>query len=492
MAITINRIKTGKGPTGGTVALIYAPENATPGSLVELTRFLNEQPDIRAVPGYHGPKRHHVLRVTGLRDTAHLEALLHRQLPAWQREQPVPGTGIRVADPISYEKLDAISHFPFASPMRRFVKENANTLAGLSYMAGSVGLFLFGMRNRHVPLPHNLKHDWFTLYSSVAYGTSSALLIAFARETDNPRDIYSIMREVYPKLAEATPEQQEAVENNASQVTTFLRNYPWEIASMFNATGSASHLYSAAARGRKMEGLGAFGTLTATLIAALVPERQGRSLLDMAPLFGYSPRDGALIDTLEDLQKDYPSFSPLIKGAGKLADWVHDDPLGISAGIQSVANASYGVSALTRSQPRIDLAMMSGLWLTGNYMQSQATKGRGPGFDDVVTAASNIIMNDPSMKHADAATVKNRIERFADKLVDEKEIVHRKDDMVAGISSRIKRSQMAKSFEDDVLTGFLPGEAMLLRKSPFVLPHVVEQNICRVRGDGQTLQCHIP
>jgi len=489
MAITINKIKTGPGPTGGTVALIYAPENATPGSLVELTRFLNEQPGLRAVPGYHGPKRNHVLRVSGLRNVAHLEELLHQRLPQWQRSQVVPGTGIQVAAPISYERLDKVTHFPFASPMKRFVKENANTLAGLSYMAGSVGLFFFGMRNRHSKLPHNLEHDWFTLYSSVAYGISSALLIAFARETDNPRDIYTIMQEIYPKLAHATPEQHEALENQTSGVTAFLRNYPWEIASMLNATGAGSHLYSAAARGRKMEGLGAFGTLTATLIAALVPERQGRSLLDMSPLFGYSPRSGALIDTIEQMQQDYPTFSPLIKGAANLADWVHDDPLGISAGIQSVANASYGVSGLARGRP--DLSFMSGLWLTGNYMQSQATKGRGPGFDDVVTAASNIMLNDPSMKDADPDTLRQRIQRFANKLVDEKEIVHRRDDITAGITSRINRAQIDKSYEDDVLTGFLPGEAMLLRKSPFVLPHVVEHNICRLRGDGQGMQCHI-
>lgn len=490
--LLIEKIKTGKGLAGSTVALIYAPQGAVPGSLVNLTRFLNQQPDIRAVPGYHGPQRNHVLRVSGLKNEKELNRLLQQHFPAWQEYNALwevkHAPQVQIAAELEHEPLHQVSHFPFEKPMKRFIKENANTLSGLSYMLGNIGLFLFSMRNQSSLKTMN--RDWFTLYSSLAYSVSGAMLVAFGQEADNPRDVYSIMEQIYPRLKGADGHARDYLEQTTNQTFAFLRNHPWEVASLMNASGAASHLYSAAQRGRKFEGLAALGTLTATTMAALVPERDGRKMIDLGGIFHSEDEGQTMLDSLEQFRERHPALSPLVRLVEKGAEMVQDNPLGMSAGIQAVANSGYAFSALRRKPPRLDLAATSGFWLTGNYMQSQATKGRGPGFDDVVTAAAAVITRDPALKHKSDEEVMARIHMFAAALTDENEIVHSRRDLVRGIVARMERNAIRKSREDDVLTGFTASEKQMLKASPFVSPSQVEHRIASkvTRGESEGMQ----
>ena len=280
----IETIKTGKGLAGSRIALIFAPPDAPAGSLTALTHFFNQQPHLRAVPGYHGPNKNHVLRVSGLKDDSNFLELLQRGFPEWQQERGVESP-VDIASDIVAQPIDEVDHFPHQGPIRHFVKSNANSLAGMAYLVGNLGLLMSGLRK---PLHQrgNAERDWFKLYSAFAYTVAGGVLLAMGRQIDNPRDVYSIMEEVYPSLGKAEEQHKQHLRDRLDRTGAFLSNYVWEINSAINATGAASHIISAAKRYRnganaaKFEMLSAMGTMTAMAIAALVPEKEGRELID--------------------------------------------------------------------------------------------------------------------------------------------------------------------------------------------------------------------
>ena len=112
--LSIDKVKTGKGLAGSRIALIFAPPDSPPGSLATLTRFFNEQPHLRAMPGYHGPHNNHVLRVSGLKNDSELLSLLQNQFPKWQEEQ-LQRIGVDspvvVSDNLETEPIDEVDHF---------------------------------------------------------------------------------------------------------------------------------------------------------------------------------------------------------------------------------------------------------------------------------------------------------------------------------------------------------------------------------------------
>lgn len=475
----INKVKTGDGLAGSRVALIFAPPLATPGSLVALTRFFNEQPHLRAVPGYHGPDKHHVLRISGLQDDARFMQLLQHDLPQWLHDNSDQSIQVSISPKLRFEALNDVDHFPFMSPIRRFVKENANGLTGACYIAGNAGLLYAGWR-KPIYMPSQPNHDWLRIYSAIAYTVGSAVLIGVGSRADNPRDVYSIMQEIYPKLGDLGQSEQEQVRSDIAKTLRFIKTHPWEISSAISASGAAAHLTSAlrrrtsGARHTTYEALSALGTLTAMGIAALVPEKEGRDLLHLEPVFERKEKDSALhtMETMKDLES---TPGETAKRAQGFTDWLRNSPLAVSAGIQAIANIGYGVSAVVRKPFAPGLAVMSGGYLAGNAVQTQASKGRGPGFDDVVTAAASIVQNDPLTAHLSERERNNRVARFADLLVGEQEIVHDKGRLYHGIKGRLERSKLPRDEENKILTGFTDDEQHILKNSPFAKPTYVEK-----------------
>ncbi len=231
---------------GSRIGLVFAPPNAPAGSLSALTDYLNEQPNIRATVGYHGPNDNHVLRISGLPDDASFLELL--------KAGPVP-----VSPDATCAPLEEVDHFPHQSAFKKMVKENANTSTGLLYMAGSAALLLAAWRApKH--MPGKPSHDWYRSYTAGAYFTASAILVAMSQKTDNPRDVYSIMEELYPRLNESSADDKQEMQQGVSRVLQFLRKYPWEASMLLNASAAGSHAISSYKRGWKVELLGALAT----------------------------------------------------------------------------------------------------------------------------------------------------------------------------------------------------------------------------------------
>ncbi len=482
----IDKIKTGKGLAGSRVALIFAPADAPPGSLVTLTRFLNQQEHLRAVPGYHGPNQNHVLRVSGLKSDEYFIHLLHDVYPGWL-EQRLEETRIYIDPEITTERIKEVDHFPHQPIARQFVKENANTLAGLGYMLGNVGLLYSAWRETKHMKPHNKKHDWFKLYSSGAYICGSTILLAVGRESDNPRDVYTIMEELYPRLKQADDEQREHVHSLVEKSVAYIRNHPWEISSAIFGSGALAHFTSAMKRSpgapnAKFEALSAFGTMTAMAIAALVPEKEGREVIDISEVFQRQEKD-SMMHSVEQLQRSEPQPGHSASTLKKFTDWVQESPLAISAGIQAISNVGYLVAGIKRQPRDPGLIGMSAGYLAGNAAQTQASKGRGPGFDDVVTAAANMMRSDPAVQHMSTKALEKRILKLADALSDENEIVHKKGRMAKAIRERLERAKIPREEENEILTGFIPSERRVLKDSPFVRPRYVER-ILNPSGDS--------
>lgn len=464
--LTIQNVKLGPGLGQSRVALIFAPRNAPPGSLTALTQFLNQVEGIRAVPGYHGPNQNHVLRVSGIQvDNTTFMRWLQRDFPEWQAHRGT-GAAITVADDIEPGSINEVDHFPHQTAFKRFVKENANTLSGLAYMAGSVGLLMAAWRAPK-SMPGHPPHDWYRSYTSLAYFSAAAILVAMSQKADNPRDVYTIMESIYPALANQTDAQREQAVEQTASVMRFISNHPWEISMLLNASGAASHALSSFKRGRTTEMAAAFATLTACALSALIPEKGGRSMIPLGE-WVEDDKGRSFIQQLEHFADTHPAASGAIDQALKAIDWMQENPLKLAAGVQAVANTGYAASGMI--QKNYGLLGMSGAFFAGNYTQSQATKGRGDGFDSVVTAAASVIEADPDLQKNDQKDIHKRVHALASKLTEQREIVHPQARLERGIHARLKRGRMDRSKEFDTLEGFLPSERAILLRSPFALP----------------------
>jgi hypothetical protein len=451
----IEIIKTGQGLMGSRIGLVFAPPNAAAGALSALTDYLNEQPNIVAKAGYHGPNDNHVLRVSGIPDDGAFLELL--------KASPVA-----IAPNAECDPLGKVDHFPHQNWFKKLVKENANTSTGLLYMAGSAALLLAAWRApKH--MPGNPAHDWYRSYTAGAYFAASAILVALSQQNDNPRDVYSILEDVYPQLANGSAEDKEYLRQEASRVGQFVRNHPWEISMLLNASAAGSHAISSYKRGWKAELTGALASLAACTLSAVVPEKGGRSMIPIAEWLEDEHGRGVL-QRLEDFGKSHPAHRGWIARANQFADAIQENPLRASSVVSGFANTGYAISGVLQKNP--PLTAMAAMFAGGNYTQSQATKGRGDGFDSVVTAAARIIENDADLQGQPPAKVQQRIEQLAERLTAEREIVHPKARLVRGIQARRQGA-------------YLPSEERILRESPFAGGKQQWQGRVEQGGDAQ-------
>jgi hypothetical protein len=463
VAVTIEKCGIGKGIADAPIALLYAPEDAPAGSLVALVDFLNAHPPIRAVAGYHGPDDHHVLRISGFENEQKFLHLLQQEFAPWCTAH-TPDCAIKIADELQTSPIDASNHFPFAKPLDRFLKQRAELFSGAAYTAGNVALLFSALRQKP-PQSRSARVDWFKTYSAAAYNTASTLLIALSLQAKNGRDVYDIMQQLYPRLSQREAQVQEGFQQRIDQSMAFVQNHPWEIAALINMTGAASHSISALTRKRPTELLATLGTIASMAIAAFVPEKNSRQLIDLSAVFDRSDADSSA-QTLSAL-----AASRAPKNLGPLRAMLQENPLAYAAGLQAISNVGYGASALMRKSPKdIGLAAMSGAYLTGNVVQTFASKGRGAGLDDVVSAAAEVLLADPLNAKRSPQELQQIARRFAKALVLEKEIVHPKERLARGIETRLAMHIGQDESSKNPLAMFTPREREIMQHSPFIAP----------------------
>lgn len=469
----IQKVKTGTGVAGQRVAVLFAPPSAPAGSLSELTRFLNEQQGVKAIPGYHGPNQHHVLRISGFENDKNLMRLLRDEFPKWQAANGLNfDSAIRMDEGLAFEALNVVDHFPFEPQPIQTIKKNANLFTSISYMAGDIGLFIAAMKQK---LPIGKGHqtkDWFRAYSSMSYLAAHTALIALGHYADNPRDVYSILQEVYPNLDKADDKTKNEVQKRAGDVLTFIKNHPWETYSAICATGSLSLMTSAALRKNHGEMAAQFGTFISALIMGLVPEKGSEELNNISGII--ARKEGSMLASLEKAKKHYPSFAPLFDMGTNAVEYLYNKPLSVSAGLSGIGNAVFVASNVLKSGQRDLWSAGAGTaYLTGNYFQTHAHKMRGPALDEVASAAANIIYSDPNLPKDDEKKLQARVDNLVEALSRHKEIYHPKSHLSQAIKERIERKKQGNA--NNLLAGFIPEEKDAIKLSPFVKPGVVER-----------------
>jgi hypothetical protein len=496
VALTIDKIKTGKGVAGSRIALIYAPRNAAPGSLEGLTRFLNQQ-GMRALPGYHGLHKDHVLRISGFTDDSKLLKTLTEDFPRWQREEHdlhrPHEQQIAIAPNVQFESVEDKDFFPHLPPLCRFVKENSNGLTGLSYFAGDVGLLISGMEHGQRKPGTRYNKDWLKMSGSATFMLSSALLLLFGTKADNPRDIYSMLEDTYRPLQDADAAQKRESRHLVDSFVGFIKRHPWEVSSIVNMAGAGALIGSGVRRGMKgnpkawAETAAATSTLVGVSMPAIIPERGGRSLVDFKDVF--EREDGTtIVDSLEKAKEHYPTMAPVINAGFSLGNWIHDSPLKASAPFMAAGNAGFLVSSLLENTGKklkfghpknIDagLAGAASMYFTGNFMQSISTKGKGPGFDDIVSAAAEFIEHDRTLDKSSRSALLERINTLSKELAEQPEVMHPQGRMARGIAERLMRydNKSEPKGRKSWLDGFLPGEQQVLKNSPFISPSFVNR-----------------
>jgi hypothetical protein len=442
--------------------MILAPADAPPGSMADLKRFFDEETNIRAIPGYHGPNRNHVLRLSGLpeTDTAFLH-LLQEDFTRWQKQQHGRLPGIALPDHLRCEPIDEVDHFPHQSAWKRALKENANMLTGLAYMSGSVGLLLAAWRQPR-RMPGKPNHDLLRSYTAGAYFTAAAILVAMSRSADNPRHTLDILETIYPRLAQADDATRQQAAEETSSIIGFLEKYPWETSMILNATGAGTHALSCLKRRDYVEFAGSVGTMTGCFLSSVIPEKGGRSLIPLGEWL--EGKDGSsLYERIERFAHAHPDTAGWMTSVNRAYDWLEENPLRAASAPQVMANLSYAAAGI-RAQ-NYPLTAMSAAYLAGNYTQSQASKGRGDSFDSVVTSAANIIAADPQLNRQDKDALRRKVRHLAKKLAQQKDVVHTEARMEKGILARLQRELNPQA---DAMESFLPSERGVISQSPFV------------------------
>lgn len=468
-------------------------------------RFFNEE-GYKALPGYTGRDKQHVLRVRGFHDDRELQHLLQDVFPQWQKEERAENGGVqapavRIADDLDFLPLEESAPLNQA-PVEHWLGEHSTDLAALAYAAGNVGL-AFSALSGHKPEQGasggSGGREWAKMAAPVSYTLSSALLLALNRNRPDPRSIHDILDDIGPFMEQhgmmkhGSPAQavREGREDIAHQAMDFLTRHPWEVSSILNMVGAGSHAVSSFTNRRHVEGLAAMGTLTAMAIAAFVPEKGGRSLLDFSEAFR-RPDGSTVLEPLHLMAQEAPLIRPIYEQGVRASEWIQEKPLRASAAVQFMGNAGYAASALMSRDAAgrrcVDRGLLatSGAYITGNVFQSLASKGQGPGFDDVVTAAAAYIEDRENWSMQDRLALRRQIVDLAHALADQPEIVHSEERLQRGIEARLSRftEGFAADKPQDYLESFIPGERLVLRESPFISPKVMARVMPEAQEGG--------
>lgn len=493
----ITQIRTGKSFNGNTKAIITAPANANPGSLESITRFFNES-GYKALPGYTGRDYYHVLRVRDIENEDILKKLIYEDFPNWQKQQNIDGKiyerNVTFSKDIEFEPVEASIDLNLA-PIEKFVKNRSTNLTSLAYMVGDLSLIysiLFTSKGNP-----NAKTEWSKFIVPLCYGSSSILLFLLSLNKPESRNVRQIIDDIQPVISDGkyqdsshlSDEEKNAQEGMIEHIIEFIQTHPWELSMIINVIGSSSHMYHAANQGKYMEAISAFTVLNAMVIGAFVPEKGGRSLFDFGRFFR-RPDGSNMFDNFNSFLKEIDAIKPIYDAGVKMFDWVSESPLRTAAILQAASNvALFGAAVGNGKNIDIGLTGTSAAYFTGMGLQAISSKGVGPGFDDVVENAAAYINECTDWETVDKVELHKAINKFANVLSKQNEIVQRRQSLAEGIENRLERynpNKVARKPEEYLHGFILNFESYPLRESPFISPRIVAHAIDEYKNQKNT------
>lgn len=450
MTSHITDMRMGYGIAHTPIAIIAAPPGCQPGEMASLTRYLNEQPGIRAIPGYHGLSREPVLRISGVPSASALLAQLGKPFADWQEQRDIK-PAITLAADCQIAPLEGVKN---NEGLGGYIAAHADRMAGFAYTAGNIGLLSSALHYQRGGNKAGFA-DWQKLYAASAYTVASGIILAFSGSGERQRAPEQIVRDAWQQSSAKEPA------HTGDSAIGFLQQYPWEVAAMLNMSGALGHLYSARSHMRMGEALAVIGTLTGMSIAALVPEKGGRAI--------FGSKDGpdgmpeSLHESIDKIGEAAPLLLPLTAMASAITEKIEENPLKISAGFLGAANVGYGVSALLRPQKDMGLLASSAAYISGNILQSFARKQQGVSLDELATNAAQLLQSEVTEHHGLAAQ-QELTRQLAQKMAGYREVVQSPHALERAIASRLA---MADQWSMEY---YSPAEQRIMAQNPFVEP----------------------
>ncbi len=462
--------------------MIVAPEGAPPGSLSLLTEFLNTH-GVRAVPGYYGSEKRHVLRLSHFGSDEALHGLLTKHFPHWLEAQHTKVHPITISPSLALETISHDNAFDMSDGLMNQLVKNSGTITGGIYTLANLcylGFAIGSIRSTKAAGPV----DYSVLASALCFLAGGFVVTAHgnpARGTDN---VYPLLSELYER-ADSAGAQSDTSKGIYDAITHLTKRYPWEIGSIANGLGILLQIRSTYTRAVPIERASGIAFLTSYLIAALVPEKGGRSMINTDAFLGEKTGED-IIQSLDTFRKHSGILQPIVNFGYAVADYIHEKPVQVSGGVALLGNAiSMTASQIERSSELTQTANLSkrlglggcALFSTvGGGFQLLAGKDRGATFDSVVTSAAEMIRHDPKLQNASHGEVMVKIEGLARSMSESTDIVHDEAQMRRGIIERLKRDADNSCLTmDECLVGFLPSEQKKLEKSPFINTQLVKQ-----------------
>ncbi len=467
-ATAITRVETGSLYGPDRVAVIHAPSKAAPGSLAGLSRFLTEQ-GISVLPGYTGINKDPVLRLSDIGSDDRLHHLLEEEFPVWQRDNCYPPVSI---DAESFEELDPTKALSQMSKWQQIMHQHGGTMAGLCYLSGDLAIMYDGLKHvaEETGKPISFANaDKFKMATGGLYMTAAAILSVFARR-DNPRSLQDLLRQMDTASSKQTdtPIDDERAEHLIGTVHQFLKKYPWETAGLISMTAAGAHITSNITHGKHLENISPALAMLALTIQVFMQERGGRDLFGTSKWFN-RPDGTTIVDSMEHMKEKHPTMSPVLDAGIHLYEYVHEKPLRATARISQASHIGLTAAALFDNQlrgqthNRINYRLMgaSGIYFTGNEIQTRVSKGRGIGRDDVVSGILSYLDAHPEIATADKQTFRKRINRVAHWLSDQSEVVQEPGEILQTVEARLQH-------DNSIASHFTRDEQLLLASHPFV------------------------
>lgn len=473
--------------SGARLGLLLAEKDAPAGSLSSLTAFLNMH-DVRAVPGYYGPNKQPILRLSNFENETRLYALLKDTYPNWARERGLPAVPMGA---VPFKELgEAEAHSAFGE-VYSTLQKHSGTISGGIYTAANLAYLAYAFRAKDVANGGAGRFDANMFASGMAFLLGGFAVLAHGNPARGAEDTYPLLGELYDRAKHTELHPSEAPRGPLHMINSLVKRYPWEMTSVVNALGVGFQLVSVHRRPARYEKMSGYLFLTSYLIAALVPEKGGRSPLKTSGLFG-KEKGSDILERLDDFEQRQGDHAKHAMGLGsKLADFLHEYPVQVSGAVAVAGNLVSGAAAKYQNMPdygRKTLGAAAALSLAGSASQLLASKDRGATFDSVVSVAAEMIRNDPEMQEAPAAKVLERIESLALEMQECKDITHDKQRMVSGITSRLKTdTQKPCTTVEEYLEGFLPSERAMLTQSPFVSKHMLQEFDKKPRHEAMSM-----
>ncbi|MAR56991.1 MAG: hypothetical protein CMM93_07395 [Rickettsiales bacterium] len=433
----ITRIETSTAFAISRRAVIYAPADATPGSLALLTDFLRDK-GIEAYPGWENG---HVLRLANYGSDHDLLELLTTSFKEWQKDHPTAENELVEFD--EQLALREISDKGLAQTfnLKEFLKNNSTSLTGLLSLASGMAVM---MSTRAKPgallTAADTRRAAFKKFASANFLMAGAALAVLGQNQSNTRSMAEIVNELDGPLSR--DDRMRYLQDNRGimdNMIAYAKRHPWHVATTLNAVGTISQLSALSPRQDIMETAGALAALTSlALIVGVFPDRS----ISFPGINSYidAQSDAELDAKMQELEPFRTPLEGTARTINRVQGHLTRRHMQYAGGVSAVANAGMTLAGLLDNKSKFNkrtLMMMAPLNFSADYLTSVSHTTFSHGFDNVVSHAADYI--DQKYGDADMKTIMQEAKIVAKALSMQTEIGFDEFKIEEGILVRLKQ-----------------------------------------------------